>query len=144
LRFSYIIILALTSCSLFEEPHWDIETDLSVWVEKFYTEAEKRGKIIQRQYLTVQFDGHIKYAGVSERGRHIVKINSAFFYQHFTINKDSFAVEYVVFHELGHALMDKRHVDSYAIMNNCCKTLNVYTHKDSADFRVKMMDKLFK
>lgn len=143
-----IVLIILTGCSLFEQPHWDIDPDLEYWVNKFYFEAELRGKIIQKNYLTVSLSNkYMDEAGQSKKGRHLVYISSSFYYTHMIRNNsksDSLAMEFVLFHELGHALLGNGHSDPYSIMNQCCTTYDKYTKENEVEFRKDMIDKLFR
>ncbi len=68
-----------------------------------------------------------------------IHIDEAIFYRY--INEKPLYIEYVVFHELGHALLHRDHKDAYTIMTSNNKMLNSYC--DSEQAKRLLVDELF-
>ncbi len=93
-----------------------VDSELEVYVDRFFAEAEKRHIDISDDNLEVVFRdladegvcglGHFKYLGTDLRK---VEINPDFFCWGF---HDDLARENLVFHELGHAILRRTHINT--------------------------------
>ena len=133
--FILILALAVQSCSLNSfDQHVEYRVDplLKPYVDKFYEEAEKRGVELQRVNLIVLLSNEIgSKFGLSEikNGQKIVSINS------YLVDSNEKRLKVIIFHELGHALLNRRHKDTQSsIMNSAPCT--------SCDFET-MLDELY-
>ena len=113
-----IIILLLTSCNLgMDDYTYSVQPELLPYVETFYKEAEQRGVTILKENLTVVIRP-VSSSGLAvhdANGNRIVYINPDSFYANSDILENQ--REYLIFHELAHALLNRRHVKTYSIMN---------------------------
>lgn len=113
----FIISLLFVGCSFQDEYYYSVNEAFVEYVDRFYLEAEKRGVEIQRYNLTVTFH-EIESSGVGGRdgnGNIIVMIDPDSWYT----NADELERhrEYLMFHELGHALLSRQHTTKESIMN---------------------------
>jgi len=120
----FIFISFLQSCSLdsFDQQiEYRIDPLLKPYVDQFYKEAEVRGIELQRVNLIVKISTNIgsKY-GLSEsiNGQKVVSINS------YLIEGNDLRLQIIIFHELGHSLLNRHHFDDVkSIMNTSpCST----------------------
>jgi len=133
-----------------------VEKDLEVYVDRFFAEAEQREIAISDDDLEVVFRdlsdegicglGHFRFEGTDLRK---VEINPDFFCWGF---HDDLGRESLVFHELGHAILRKVHVNTSlpngfpsTIMcdGNTCNIFRFYD-KYTQGKRKYYLDKLFK
>lgn len=133
-----LLTFILSSCSMFEEPEFNVDPSLQATVIAFKNEAMKRGCYLSLDDIIVRI-GDVSSTGLfSIRGKQkFITINRAIF------NKDGFidslALNYIVFHEFGH-YMGRGHNESYSIMNP-----NKYAGDFHNDFakRKLLIDELF-
>ena len=133
--FILILALAVQSCSLNsfdQEVEYRVDPLLKSYVDKFYEEAEKREVELQKVNLIVLLSNEIgSKFGLSEikNGQKIVSINS------YLVDSNEKRLKVIIFHELGHALLNRRHKDTQSsIMNSAPCT--------SCDFET-MLDELY-
>lgn len=153
-RLVITIIILLTGCQFVDQPHFEVDPRLEHWVNKFYEAGVARGVDLQKDFLTVQFTRHQKgdELGRGKCGKFPWVEISYYEYSYrmtaFGHGKqvDSLALEYLIFHELGHAWVCRGHCGSYSIMETGSgnKTYYPYQHKDSTAFRERMLDEMFK
>lgn len=134
----FTFLLLFFSCDFIDQDHFEIDPNLRRYVDKFYIEANARGYNIQHQNLIVRF-GSLgnKLWGQSDHNSTIPTV---------TISSDNFEylnesiVEYVVFHELGHALLYRDHSENYSIMTKDNKHVDDYNRGIN---RKELIDELF-
>lgn len=148
-----ILLFSLFGCSdLIDESHFEVDKRLLPFVNNFYNEARKNKINIQHNYLIALIDEQsLEINGSSEVNSSIPKIhiNSKFFKENdgYVQGNDSigfYSIQYVVFHELGHALLYRGHVSDFmSIMNPGGEgfTMDEYYSCDSV--RVKLNKGLF-
>lgn len=124
----YLVIITIFLCacsSLTDEKHFYVDRQLTVFVDRFYKEANQRGIILQRQDLIMAIKNNGFYAGAGPEGVTKYSLSEIDIDPNFTIpllnshsGVDSLNVEYVVFHELAHYLLHRQHLDDshYTIM----------------------------
>lgn len=135
-------LLLLSNCELTDQNHFDIEKKLKPFVDSFYVESAKRGRTIQRDNLIVYF---MPLKGLMGRSMNLttiptVQIDPGIFNK-YAKEKKMLIIEYVVFHELGHALLNRDHLNAYTIMTTNNKMLFAYTGSEQA--RTLLIDELF-
>jgi|SRR5690606_4482439 len=124
---AYALVLLFSSCSFLDENHYYVDPLLEPFVDKFFEEADKRNVPLCKCNLTVRLQhGHHKKRGAygTSEGtalttslRSVVLDYDAVIYD----LQDTGTVlwtERLVFHELGHAILYRKHTKSYSIMNN--------------------------
>lgn len=134
----------MASCTMVDQIHFDVDQRLIESVNNVYREGEIRGRIFVRDRITFRvsdksIDGkELTSTGLCEhKGTFIfITINEALFKNG---QPDKLALDYMVFHEFGHAI-GRGHTDTYSIMNP-----NKYAgdfHNDP-EARNKLTDELF-
>jgi len=98
--------LALSSCKKEK-----IDTDLQIYVDQFFIEAEKRGMNLKRRKLEVVFNDTIRVCGLGYKdyegkGTRRVEINMT---SHCWKQESELRKEILLFHELGHAILERGH-----------------------------------
>jgi hypothetical protein len=110
-------LILLTSCTDFtDENHFEVDPKLLPYVDRFYKEAEQRGLSLQRVNLKVEFGKLPEFiAGKFYHESMTVKIDSS---------KSSWKMqpEALVFHELGHALLNRLH-DNKRLANGMLESI---------------------
>ena len=133
--FFLFICILLASC--FEESMvYKVEADLSAHVDAFFQQASIHGIEISKENLVVRKSVNISpklgLFSISD-GQRVVEINA---YSVNDLNNDY--VEAIVFHELGHALLNKPHQDDVKSLMNTNPCLKCY-----ADEKKLYIDQLF-
>lgn len=120
-----LMMLVLCCCSEQQKPVrvqktfvYQIEPALEYYVEDFFSEAAKRNVFLKKENLIVAFADSLgnKTIGLSSplEGQRRVFIKRKFFEVH---KKEYYRIENVIFHELGHAMLNRKHNNHYSIMN---------------------------
>lgn len=139
----YIIsILLFFSCELIDQNHFEVEAELRPFVANFYNEAYKRGRHIQHDNLMIYFSPLSGLAGESMNFTTIptIHIDPTFFNKYSKENKLAY-IEYVVFHEMGHAMLNRDHIDAYTIMTSNNKLIKEFSNGNQT--RTRLIDELF-
>lgn len=96
----------LSACG--EAPH--IEPEAQPYIDRFVTEAKIRNVVVNIQFLTIIFTDEVKMTpqgyqfGYCEEG--VITLVKSYFLAQTDVNK-----EVVLFHELGHCILKREHVD---------------------------------
>lgn len=113
-----LIFLTLFSCSVLDEPHFEIANDIKPSINKFYAQALHQGIYPQRDRLIVQWGNTIEKFGVIGITIHDdIPIIYLDYSLQDRIKSDPLFFETVLYHELGHALFLRPHCNSYSLMN---------------------------
>lgn len=130
----YLLILILSSCSFIDDEHEYTDERVSVYVERFYQEAKDRGINPPKAVVVI---GSVKGWGVSSMDP----------FPKVTIdrtvigNPDQKFIEYVIFHELGHAVLKRDHCDGFSIMTASPESaFNLWIKGEQ---REELLDELF-
>lgn len=130
-----IVFVVLFGCS--DQPIilYQIDDDFAVHVNSFHTEAKKRGIEILRENLIIKFgEPNAGFLATSYNGEQRLIVFSK---SKWELNP-LWAKEYFVFHELGHSLLKRGHIDGFSIMNENAESLANFL-----DSRDKLIDELF-
>jgi hypothetical protein len=103
----YLFFILFTSCSLFYEPI--IPSEVEPYVDQFIYEGAKRGVHVNKDRMKIKFEDLGSRVGSAYyyRPRYFVKLNPK---NWAVYNEDQRC--YLVFHELGHAVLKRRHDDT--------------------------------
>jgi hypothetical protein len=143
------IIISLCSCNFTDANHWDVCQEAKVHVESFYREAGKRGIRLQHLNMNI-FKSDLIHGSPSAWGMTysntppIISLDEDFVHRltQSPIRKsDSLLLQYVVFHELGHAVLLRDHNHDYSMMSSPVGYQSDYV--DNAELRQKLIDELF-
>jgi len=135
--------LLFVSCDSFDqEVEFKIDPLLK-HVDKFYQEGSKRGISLQKNNLIAIVDDHAvdpsNLGEVQMVGNQIVVVINRKHYQKFLTDGDTIFVERLIMHELGHALLNRKHTLKFSIMNS-----GAYYYEYKKDsFRTALIDELF-
>lgn len=132
-------------CSLIDQPEYQIQPELQPFVDDFYQEAAKRGFKFGRDNLIVQIKSGIrerhnglaitsKDTGPGDKQIRIF-IDADYYY-----NNPFECIEQTMYHEFGHALLNRGHTNTYSIMNSGVPRC---WNKGDEEFRKCMIDELF-
>lgn len=145
--------ITLLGCSdLIDERHFEVDERLIPFVNNFYKEAKKQNVKIQHDYLIALIDNDQAgdVLGESEKNSSIPKIhiNSQFFktndYDYTYDSVGFYSIQYIVYHELGHALLYRGHVyDHRSIMEPGGEGFTMNEYYSWASVRVKLNKELF-
>jgi hypothetical protein len=127
---TFFLIVLLFAC---EEDHI-VDSRLKPYLDSFTIEALKRGIKPQEISLTART---MEEAGKTKGDK--VYINTKMIEAY----SDSYSVELevIVFHELGHCILNKKHDDSRKGFMNTSPCLNCYRHDEAV--RLDWLDYLF-
>lgn len=140
-----IVVALMSSCNGVDpSTEYKIHLPMVEYVDHFYQEGEQRGIILKKENLMVIFDSSNKhgvnpfYPGVSTKyGAQRVILIDLYTFEH----QDSVANEVMLFHELGHSLLNQKHRDDVESIMNTAPDLHAY--KGDSLKRVLMLDELF-
>ncbi|MFN7611698.1 MAG: SprT-like domain-containing protein [bacterium] len=124
----YLVILILL-CSCSDEYVFNVESELSGYVESFFELSKQHGKNLDKNNLTVRFSkeiGSLHGVYIDRSGLNIIEIN---YYHYQNYSRDY--MEAIVFHELGHAILKRQHDDSVESLMNTSLCLMCYSENKS-------------
>jgi hypothetical protein len=143
----YLILLLLLSCTEFDiNPERIIDPRLEPYVNAFYTEAAARGIILDTMLIARVEECGASGKGFTRSGQHYILINPNT-YDYFTsgnwvVGERAYhGLENLVFHELGHALLNRDHCDPKIGIMSAKASLFLYA--ENADLRREFVDELF-
>lgn len=150
---SIFSLIVLTSCTdLVDQKHYYVDPKLKVFVDHFYKEATLHNVSLQDNNILITI-GTIPTAangndvdGYADDNKIVINsalINSALGHS-WNDDQDSLHVEYVIFHEMAHYLLHRKHLNypNFTIMTYDSWFLGNY-QTDKSD-RKKLIDELFK
>lgn len=118
-----IIAIIFCSCADFtDERHFEVDARLKPFVDEFYRQGKLNGLNIQRDNLiaTIEKCDNPEAYGESIDDAFIptIHIDPDFFQSVIAFNDSlsNYHIQYVVFHELGHALLKRHHTEKRSIM----------------------------
>jgi hypothetical protein len=138
-----LFILTLFSCST----NYIVDDRLKPYVDSFYLEGAKRGKTFSKDNLVATI-------GDTRGGLAEVRIDKNFFgdgqiylyvdQKYWDKNNAFECVESVVFHELGHAVLDRGHSDQGMSLMNSMNIFHCYKMSSELEsLREQLIDELF-
>jgi hypothetical protein len=103
-----------------------IESELQPYFDSFRTEASIRG--IEVDFQEMGIDGYLRSLssdGLKGQCLHDPEANSSIVIDlDFWNENNHYSKEYIVFHELGHCVLDRRHLDEENDEGNCISIMN--------------------
>lgn len=133
-RFAYSVIIIITASCGFDPSEYWIQPELKVYVDNFYQEAAIRGVSLRTEYLTVSIT-NLNGTFARTLDNRSVHINSKLFKDR---TEYSEFVEFILFHELGHALLKRDHTKNLKSLMHESPCVNCYM-----DNRAEFLDELF-
>ncbi len=147
---TFLLIAGLIMISCNEDQNNEIESELLIYFNSFESEAETRNVSIDIDNLDIDgYIEHIESRGILGQcksysdGSHEVVFDEDYWNRISDIEK-----EYLVFHELGHCILDRAHDDTKDANGNCnsimqsgansCKSLY------NTENRAELIDELFR
>jgi hypothetical protein len=141
----YLIFLLLIGCQVYPEPEYRVDPRLQMHVNEFYHQAAIRGIDLHKNIIVSIED--IDAAGQAFKyGDQAIVIISPNTYEYLTsgdwVHGDSvrYGLENLVFHELGHAVLRRKHCEWYSLMDPNI-SMFAYVHKP-VDRQI-LVDELF-
>jgi hypothetical protein len=144
-----LLMSTLTCCMDFDPAiEYRCDPELQPYLDKFYQEAEARGVKINRENLLLRIEPQKNMTGAGHSRRCgcqrvvLISDDSFDFFSEKWMSKDSaaYGLENVIFHELGHALLDRRHPDYESLMQT---GISYFVYAKDKDRRKLMLDELF-
>lgn len=155
------VLITLTSCfsSFDQEVEYRIDPRVSEYVNEFFSEAEKRGIVLYKHNLIVVVAHRYEYikdpiinskAGYAwkEGDQRIIWIDEDTFNHlsnahitHKTTCRTTW-LKLLVFHELGHSLLNREHNKQHSIMNDAIDSEKNYNH-ENCEIYSNILDELF-
>lgn len=143
------LIVIVSACEFDVNPEFYVDPRLEPYVTAFYHEAEVRGIQLSKDHLVVKIE-HIdprNYGESRQMGSQRIVLISATEYTDYRdttfYSGDTLyhAIENLMFHELGHALLNRPHCDPcYSIMNS---TISLFEYSGQPEKRKLLIDELF-
>lgn len=140
----------LSSCSMFEEPEFNIPSEFQPYVENFFKEAELRGfnirtsnlQVIKEKDLSKNYSAKAMARNISKNKKQLTIVFDED-WANFNLKNYPERVESVMFHELGHGVLKRDHSTTngcYSLMfNGGCITC----YENNPEQRKKLLDELF-
>lgn len=143
-----LLVFILSGCNGLDETiEYRVDPRLKHHVDKFFEEAAKRGISLDTTNIiaSVVPEKQIHAAGIANNpGRQcIIRISDDVLNYFQTQGKDTayYATENLIFHELGHTILHRKHNDpKFSIM---AAGLSFYTYVSDNDVRKYLVDELF-
>lgn len=115
-----VALLLLGSCT-WVDVDYSIEPDLQPYAEAFYNEASAHGVRLTKENLVIMTRVGLKDEGMwgvsRKEGRQRIIYIDAEYYNDMVRGNHQDRVEFLVFHEMGHALLGRHHTADQSIMN---------------------------
>lgn len=138
-----ITLISISSCTSFDqELTYYVEPELQIHVDKFYEEAAKRNFSLEKYNLMVVFDDNLRPSGLSKKvgDQRVVYIQRET-YNFYMGRNEIEVIEFLIAHELGHALLYKPHDNiENSIMN---QSTSMHSYEGNPAKRKEMLDYLF-
>lgn len=144
----YWLFFILIGCQSFDfNPEYRIPKELSPYVNSFFNEAAIRGIFIDKSNLVMTIQNDLYKNGewglsINNGGQRSILIDKDYFDFYFTQTNNPDGIESLIFHELGHSLLNRVHVKCESIMNPAFAVNNFY--EGNAPLRKTFIDELFK
>lgn len=102
------------SCN--SDPKQDIPIETAEYVNDFFYEANRNGLPIKLEDydITIEFRDLEEYAGLTYSRKDLILIDNRFWRM-----RDSLFKEWLIFHELGHLILNREHLDAKFKNNEC-------------------------
>ena len=141
-----LLFITLNSCSFIDSEHYSVDPKLKPFVDQFYNEAMNRKIRLQKDRLYVSVgDISGSYQAITVRDE-IVKVMVAPWVVNRFHKNDSatfYQLQYVIYHELGHALLHRGHTYGVkSIMDVDGKIQDEYSNNKA--LRKELINELFK
>ena len=137
-----LLVICLVACTDFNyTPSYFVMPELQVYVDNFYKEAATHNSFPRRDKLEVLIQDLTMYnaLGLYWSQNMTVAIDRKFFNDH--SESYSLEMEAVVFHELGHALLEREHSLKVWSLMNAYYCRSCYSR--DTDRRQQYLDELF-
>lgn len=142
-----LILTIFLACTKENEIYIDVE--LQPYFDSFKSEAALRGQEID--YLKEGLDGYLRSLssdGLKGQCLHASDVNSSVVIDlDFWSQSSHYSREFIVYHELGHCILDRRHLDEVDEHGNCISIMNSGSQECrnfyNVDTRELFLDELF-
>jgi len=117
--FSWLVVLfGMTNCTKDTEFQYFVQSELQPFFDKFYAEGTARGKVLDMESVSGVL-GDLPAANVLGRCEQSTSHGTVTIDQVFWDKASYYEKEYVVFHELGHCVLDRRHLEDQRADGSC-------------------------
>lgn len=144
MKYLFFVFLFLTACDFTDQIHVSVEPRLMPFYKSFIKNGLIRGIDLSESNVYVGF-GDLRqkvYLGLTEYDGIVrITIDSGFYNSYKNNERGLKRIEYIVYHELGHALLNRQHTLDYSIMNG---SVNMSEYSHNQYLRKKLIDELFK
>lgn len=118
---SIVCLLFAAACTEFDvSPEYRVDLRLQPYVDAFFEEASAKGVRLEKTNLIARFKDIGANNGWSrtDKGQHIVEFSP------YLVEGNDLRLKIVVFHELGHSLLGRGHIDSRKSIMNTSACIN--------------------
>jgi len=142
---SAVIIMLFGGCSSASLNHFVVEPRLTPYTNQFFREAHLRGVSVARKRVIVSIKslpvktgawGMTYYKNPVE-----IVVDQKFYLKNCGTKEGRLLIEFIVFHEFGHALLHRPHTAAYSVMN--AKLLEIVDYSCKPVCRKILIDELF-
>lgn len=139
-----ILCLAFTSCDFTDQIHQTSDPELRPFLELFHQEALKRGHDYRSVDVSLILVKELRTAGLTTyKSIPVAQVNLDYFNER--VNGDEYqrrALEFVVFHELGHAIFMRGHAEGDGELMS--EHPPIHDYAKYPDKREAMLNRFFK
>ena len=143
-----ISTVLLSACS--KEANYVVEEEISVYFEKFEAAAAERGHEIDLKaihiegyFSDIEANGVVGQCKTYSDGTHDIVIEKTYWNR-----KNDLEKEYLIFHELGHCVLNREHLDNQDQQGNCISMMQSGTSNCDDNYTTSTienyLDELFK
>lgn len=139
LTLSVLLTVFLAACSDEDPTVYNVQPDISVYVDSFYAEAQTRGKVLTKDNLIVTVVSECQAITVIEKkgDQWYLKFDKEAF--GYMAGHPNNLIEAMLFHELGKIVLNRELTSGNSIMNGDVKVSGYSSTNRSA-----LLDELFK
>lgn len=112
-----IILITLSSClsPLIDEDISSIDPELQLFYQSFIQAGKLRGEDYSNNQIIIYFDDNMP---VNLAGQDVSRMDYVIEIRINNIYRNDSILKLILFHELGHGLLKRPHINSYSIMND--------------------------
>ena len=140
-----IIILIIASCGKITPNQFEVGKELRPYVFQFFIEAERRQIQVKRPNLIISIKSLPKVTlayGMTYYTNPIeIVIDQDFYQKNCNSDQGKLKIQFILFHEFGHAILGRSHIEANSIMN--AKTVGLDYYSCSQSCRNTLINELF-
>ena len=120
MKYTLFLLITCASCTFVDDYEYRVDSNLKRYVDQFYNDANSHNVHLLKDNLVVTTregvadERHVTGYAVMEN--QIMAVLDQGVVNRLIERQDTISLKYIVYHELGHALLRRQHTPEYSIM----------------------------